>query len=79
MFPEGDEDTWFDIALKEFDAKTKAHYALLQALSDDYISRVIHCKIAHDILSHLVVTYEGTLQVKRAKIDLLRSRYQLFS
>jgi len=25
----GDEDTWSDIATKEFDANAKAHYALL--------------------------------------------------
>ena len=33
--PIGDEDTWSDIAIKEFDANAKAHYALLQALNDD--------------------------------------------
>jgi len=27
--PVGDEDTWSDIATKEFDANVKAHYALL--------------------------------------------------
>ena len=27
--PLGDEDTWSDIATKEFDANAKAHYALL--------------------------------------------------
>ena len=64
--------------MKEFDASVKAHYALLQALNDDDISRVIHCKIAHEIWSHLVVTHERTSQVKRAKIDLLRSPYENF-
>ena len=33
----GDEDTWSDIATKEFDVNAKAHYALLQALNDDDI------------------------------------------
>jgi len=33
--PVGDEDTWSDIAIKEFDANAKAHYALLQVLNDD--------------------------------------------
>ena len=56
----------------------KAHYTLLQALNDNDLSRVIHCKSAFDIWSHLVVTYEGTSQVKRAKIDLLRSQYENF-
>ena len=58
--PSGDEDTWSDIAIKEFDANAKAHYALLQALNDDDIARVIHYKSAYEIWSHLVVTHEGT-------------------
>ena len=60
MFSEGDEDTWSYIALKEFDANAKAHYTLLQALNDDDIFKVIHCKTAHEIWSHLVVTHEIT-------------------
>ena len=77
--PNCDEDTWSDIVTKEFDANSKAHYALLQALNDDDISRAIHCKSAHEIWSHLVVTYDGTSQVKRVKIDLSRSQYENFS
>ena len=37
-----DEDTWSKIANKKFDANAKAHNALLQALNDDYLSRIIH-------------------------------------
>ena len=44
--PIGDEDTWSDIATKEFDANAKAHYALPQALNDDDIARVINYKSA---------------------------------
>ena len=40
--PDGNKDTWSKIAIKEFDANAKAHYALLQALNDDDIARVIH-------------------------------------
>jgi len=35
--PADDEDTWSDIATKEFDANAKAHYALFQVLNDDDI------------------------------------------
>ena len=77
--PTGDEDSWSGIATKEFDANVKAHYALFQALNDDELVRVIYCKSAYEIWSHLVVTYEGTSQVKRAKIDLLRSQYENFT
>ena len=45
IVPSGNEDTWFDIATKEFDANAKAHYTFLQALNDDDIARVIHCKL----------------------------------
>ena len=58
--PLGDEDTWSDIATKEFDANMRAHYALFQALNDNDIARVIHCKSAYEIWSHLLVTHEGT-------------------
>jgi len=58
--PVGDEDIWSDMATKEFDANTKAHYALLQVLNDNDIVRIIHCKSAYEIWSHLVVTHEGT-------------------
>ena len=47
--PAGDEDTWSDIATKKFDANAKAYYALLQALNDGNIARVIYCKSAHEI------------------------------
>ena len=79
LVPIGDEDTWSDIATKKFDANVKAHYALLQALNDDGITRVIHYKSAYEIWTHLVVTHEGTSQVKRAKIDLLSSQYENFT
>ena len=45
----GDENTWSDIATKEFDANGKAHCIFLQALNDDDIARVIHCKSAFEI------------------------------
>ena len=67
------------ILLRKSDANARAHYALLQALNDDDIARVIHCKSAYEIWTHLLVTHEGTSQVKRAKIDLLRSQYENFS
>ena len=72
----GDEDTWSDIAIKEYEANAKAKNALFLALNEDDLARVIHCEFAYEISSHLVVTHEGTSQVKRAKIDLLRSQYK---
>jgi len=77
--PTSDEDTWSDTATKEFDANTKTHYTLLQAFNDDDIARFIYCKSAYEIWSHLVVSHEGTSQVKRAKIDLICSQYENFT
>ena len=47
--PKGDEDTWSEITIMEYDANFKPHYALLQAFNDDDISRVIHCTSAYHI------------------------------
>jgi len=77
--PAGYEDTWSDTTTKEFDPNAKIQYALLQALNDHDIARVIHCKSTYGIWSHLIVTHEGTSQVKRAKIDILRSQYENFT
>ena len=78
-FPNDDEDTWSDVAIKEFDANAKAHYVLLQTLNDDNIARVIHYKFIYEIWSHLVITHKGISQVKRGKINLLHSQYEIFS
>jgi len=75
----GDEDTWSDIVTKEFDANARAHYTLLQALNDDDTSRVTHCKFVYEIWTHILVTHEGTSQVNKAKIDLLRSQHENFT
>ena len=38
--PESNEDTWSDTTTKEYDANSKAHYALIQVLNDDDIPRL---------------------------------------
>jgi len=58
--PDSDEDTWSNIATKEFDANGKAHCTLLQALNGDDIAKLIHYKSAHAICSYLIVTHEET-------------------
>ena len=45
-------------------------------MNNDDFARVINWK---SVWSHLVVAHEGTLQVKRVKIDLLHSQYENFS
>ena len=62
-----------------YKANAKAQYALTQALNDDDLSRVINCKSIYEVWNDLIITHEGTLQIKRSKIDLLRSQYENFS
>ena len=47
--PKGDEDTWFEIETKEFDANSKAHYALMQASNYNGLSRVINCTSTYEV------------------------------
>jgi len=63
--PNNDEDSWSEVTAKEYDANSKAHYALLQALNYDEVSRVINCTCAYSIWQLLITTYEGTSQVKK--------------
>ena len=50
----------------------------MQALSGDDLSRAIICTSAYDIWHNLIITHEGTSQVKKVKIDLLNSQYGSF-
>ena len=47
----------------------------MQALIDDDLSRIINCTSAYDIWQNLIITHEGTSQIKEVKIDLLNSQY----
>ena len=73
--PHDDEDTWSETTAKDYEENSKAQDVLTQALNDDDLSRVINCKSTHEMWNYLIVTHEGTSQVKRSKIDLLRSQY----
>ena len=46
--------------------------------NDDNLSCVINCKSAYEVWNDLIITHEGTSQVKRSKINLLRSQYDNF-
>ena len=76
--PHGDEDTWSETTVNEFEANAKAQYALTLALNDDDLSRVINCKSAYEVWNDLIITHEETSQVKRSNIYLLHSQYENF-
>ena len=67
-----------EFTFREYEANSKAQNSPLTALNEDDLTRVIHCQSAYAIWQHLLVMHEGTSQVKRAKIDLLRSQYESF-
>jgi len=76
--PHDDEDTWSEAFANDYKANIKAQYALTQSLNDDDLSRVINCKSAYEVCNDLIISHEGTSQVKRSKIDILRSQYKYF-
>ena len=78
VLPDSDESSWTEFTFREYEANSKPQNSLLTALNEDDLTRVIHCQSAYKIWQHLLVTHEGTSQVKRAKIDLLRSQYESF-
>lgn len=57
---------------------SKAMKMLHCALSSDEYTRVSACKSAKEIWDILCATYEGSIDVKKNKIDLLVKRYELF-
>ena len=66
--PHGDKDTWSEATVKNYEANAKSQYALIQALNDNDISRVINCKSVYEVLNDLIIIHDGTSQVKRSKV-----------
>ena len=56
----------------------KAINALYCALDNNEFNRVRSCKTAKEIWDKLIVTYEGTSQVKQTKININLRKYELF-
>ena len=73
----GDNDTWSDSTIKEYEANVKASYTLMQELHDDDLAQVINCTLAYNIWRCLIITHEGTSQVNKQKLIYL-SQYDSF-
>ena len=56
----------------------KAINLLYCGLSTDEFNRISSCRSAKEIWDKLVVTYEGTSQVKETKISIFLRQYELF-
>ena len=61
--PRSDDDTQSEATAKDYEVNAKAQYALTQALNDD-LSRVINCKSAFEVWNDLIITHEGTSQLR---------------
>ena len=56
----------------------KAKNIITSALGMAEYFRVSNCKSAKDMWDTLQVTYEGTIGVKRSRINILTNEYELF-
>ncbi|GAV76503.1 UBN2 domain-containing protein, partial [Cephalotus follicularis] len=57
----------------------KAKHIIICAINSNEFNRVSSCVSAKDIWDRLEVTYEGTNQVKEAKINMLVHEYEMFT
>ena len=66
--PRDDEDTWSEATTKDYEANTKAQYALTQALNDDDFSRVINCKSTFEVWNDLLITMREPLKSRNQNL-----------
>ncbi|GAV87700.1 UBN2 domain-containing protein, partial [Cephalotus follicularis] len=57
----------------------KAKHVIICAINSNEFNRVSSCVLAKDTWDRLEVTYEGTNQVKEAKINMLVHEYEMFA
>ncbi|GAV60729.1 DUF4219 domain-containing protein/UBN2 domain-containing protein [Cephalotus follicularis] len=57
----------------------KAKHIIICAINSNYFNRISSCISAKEMWYRLKVTYEGTNQVKEAKISMLVHEYEMFT
>ncbi|VFQ70866.1 unnamed protein product [Cuscuta campestris] len=73
------ESEYDDQDKKNVMQNAKAINYLYCAVNPDDYRKISRCKSANEMWTKLEVTYEGTSQVKDAKVDILLHGYELFS
>ncbi|VFQ73955.1 unnamed protein product [Cuscuta campestris] len=73
------ESEYDDQDKKNIMQNAKAINYLYCAVNPDDYRKISRCKSANEMWTKLEVTYEGTSQVKDAKVDILLHEYELFS
>ena len=48
---------------RDYEANTKAQYALTQTLNNDYLSRVINCKSAYEVCNDLIISHLSLIHI----------------
>ncbi|XP_073225631.1 uncharacterized protein [Cicer arietinum] len=72
------KNSWTDDDKRKVLFDKKAKNMLQSALEMDEFFRISHCKTAKEIWDTLEVTHEGTIEVKRSKLNTLSQEYELF-
>ncbi|GAV61068.1 UBN2 domain-containing protein, partial [Cephalotus follicularis] len=72
------EDEWDEDDFRKLTIDNKALNILLVSLDKTQYNLVRRCTSAHEVWKLLILTHEGTEQVKNAKLALLNRDYELF-
>jgi len=75
---ENPREQWDEEEKKLVQYNLKAKNIITSALGMDEYFRVSNCKSAKDMWDTLQVTHEGTINVKRSRINTLTHEYELF-
>ena len=69
---------WTEDDKRKVQYNLKARNIITSALSYDEFYRVSNCKTAQEMWDTLLLTHEGTTEVKRAQMNTLTHEYELF-
>ncbi|GAV71416.1 UBN2 domain-containing protein, partial [Cephalotus follicularis] len=72
------EDEWDEDDFRKLTIDNKALNILLVSLDKTEYNLVRRCTSAHEVWKLLILTHEGTEQIKNAKLALLNRDYELF-
>ncbi|GAV69877.1 UBN2 domain-containing protein, partial [Cephalotus follicularis] len=72
------EDEWDEDDFRKLTIDNKALNILLVSLDKTEYNLVRRCTSAHEVWKLLILTHEGTEQVKNAKLAILNREYELF-
>ncbi|XP_028110995.1 uncharacterized protein LOC114309454 [Camellia sinensis] len=72
------ESEWASVDYKDIQANTKVVYMLYCALDATEFNKICTCTLVKEIWNKLIVTHEGTTQVKESRVSLLVHNYDLF-